>query len=292
MPQQWLFRLTDAYDYVGAGVKRTNLPASTPGRAVVASTGLHIQVGWPAPDLAAAAAAVASRTPAARVADMIGVLPDAVAVATLRHAVTIAPGLWSLPVGIAESDLGPATLELYEGEHALVTGPARSGKSTVLWTLADILRAGIGEIHIAGMGGRRSPLRECPALDRYAGRPGEAPAMLAQLRTVRSPVLLLIDDAESFDDADAAIATLLSADLPSLHVVAAGHNDQLRKLYGHWTKTVALAKSGVLLRPNVDMDGDLLGCVLPRRSPVSMAPAGRGYIVCNGEARIVQAARA
>jgi S-DNA-T family DNA segregation ATPase FtsK/SpoIIIE len=209
----------------------------------------------------------------------------------VQHAVTIAPGLWSLPVGIAESDLGPATLELYEGEHALVTGPARSGKSTVLWTLADILRAAIGEIHIVGMGGRRSPLRDCPALDRYAGRPGEAPAMLAQLRTVRGPALLLIDDAESFDDGDAAIATLLTADLPSLHVVAAGHNDQLRKLYGHWTKTVARAKSGLLLRPNVDMDGDLLGTVLPRRSPVSMAVPGRGYIVVNGEARIVQVAQ-
>ena len=54
---------------------------------------------------------------------------------------------------------------------------------------------------------------------------------------------------------------------------------------------MARAKSGVLLRPNVDMDGDLLGTVLPRRPPVSMAVPGRGYIVVNGEARIVQVAQ-
>ena len=29
-----------------------------------------------------------------------------------------------------ESDLGAAALVLYEGEHALIAGPARSGKST------------------------------------------------------------------------------------------------------------------------------------------------------------------
>jgi S-DNA-T family DNA segregation ATPase FtsK/SpoIIIE len=146
-----------------------------------------------------------------------------------------------------------------------------------------------GRVQLAGTGGRRSPLRDCADLDRYAAAGGAATAMLAQLRSVDEPVVLLIDDAEGFDDADGAIAGLLSAGRPDLHVVAAGRSDSLRTLYGHWTRVVRRSKTGVLLRPNIDLDGDLLGVMLPRRSPVRLG-AGRGYLVHNGEWDIVQMA--
>jgi DNA segregation ATPase FtsK/SpoIIIE, S-DNA-T family len=110
---------------------------------------------------------------------------------------------------------------------------------------------------------------------------------MAQLRSVDGPVVLLIDDAEGFDDADGAVAGLLAAGRPDLHVIAAGRSDSLRSLYGHWTQTVRRSKTGVLLRPNID--GDLLGVTLPRRSPVRLG-VGRGYLVHNGEWDIVQMA--
>lgn len=113
--------------------------------------------------------------------------------------------------------------------------------------------------------------------------------MLAQLRTLSGPVVVLIDDAESVDDADGAIAGLLSGAGPQLHVVVAGRSDALRAAYGHWTKAVRASKTGVLLRPNADLDGDLLGANLPRRAPVRML-VGRGYVVHNGELDIVQVA--
>ena len=47
---------------------------------------------------------------------------------------------WRVPVGVRESDLGPAVLCLYEGDHALVAGPARSGRSSLLAALAAGLR--------------------------------------------------------------------------------------------------------------------------------------------------------
>ncbi len=100
---------------------------------------------------------------------------------------------------------------------------------------------------------------------------------------------VLIDDAEGFDDADGAIAGLLSARRPHLHVVAAARADSLRSLYGHWTTDVRRSKVGLLLRPDVDLDGDLLGAGLPRRAPVPLT-AGRGYLVHNGESEIVQVA--
>jgi S-DNA-T family DNA segregation ATPase FtsK/SpoIIIE len=45
----------------------------------------------------------------------------------------------------------------------------------------------------------------------------------------------------------------------------------------------------VLLRPDVDFDGDLLAVRLPRRAPVAVTVA-RGWMVNGGEAEFIQAA--
>jgi S-DNA-T family DNA segregation ATPase FtsK/SpoIIIE len=288
--QKWLFRLPDPYDYSTMGVTRKDAPPAIAGRAVIAQNALQIQVGQPTPTLTAAVAAIAARHPrTARPAAPIAVLPEQVSLASLGAVSALSVEPWRIPFGVRESDLGVAELVLYEGEHALVAGPARSGQSTALATIAQSLRAGAGSdaLHLVATGGRRSPLRECPALDRFANAGGEATAMFAHLRTRTGPVVVLIDDAEDFDDADSAIADLLSTAGPDLHVVAAGRADSLRTKYGHWTKTVARSRTGVLLRPNIDYDGDLLGVALPRRAPVRMVD-GRGYAAQNGEVGIVQ----
>ncbi|GIF07977.1 FtsK/SpoIIIE domain-containing protein [Actinoplanes siamensis] len=284
--QRWLFRLPDPYDYVQVGLTRKDVPARRPGRMVALPAALQAQVGRPSPSPAAMTAAVAAKYPDAAVhAARIGVLPTTVPVAGLPTAV-LDREPWRLPLGVRESDLDTAWLTLYEGEHALIAGPARCGKSTTLLGLAAALR---GRAHLAATGGRRSPLRDCPGLDRFAPSGGAATAMLAELRTVDGPAVLLLDDAETFDDADGAIAGLLGAARPDLHVIAAGRSDSLRTLYGHWTQTLRRSKVGLLLRPNIDLDGDLLGVTLPRRAPVRLGP-GRGYLVHNGEWDIVQTA--
>jgi S-DNA-T family DNA segregation ATPase FtsK/SpoIIIE len=289
--QKWLFRLADPYDYVSLGLTVKDIPYATPGRAVVADSGLHIQLGRPQPSLAGAAAAVAGRyagsTPAAA---PVGVLPTEVALRALATGAHLGEEPWRIDIGVRETDLEVAQLVLYESEHAIVAGPARSGKSLTLWAIAETLAAarGDGELHLAGIGGRRSPLGDCPALDRYAGA-AEAGALLAQLRVQSGPVVLLIDDAEGFDDADGAISGLLGAGRGDLHVIAAARADSLRSLYSHWTKEVRQSKVGLLLRPNIDYDGELVGTTLPRRAPVQMT-VGRGYLSHNGEAEIIQVA--
>ena len=72
-------------------------------------------------------------------------------------------------------------------------------------------------------------------------------------------------------------------------MVAAGRSDDLRSLYSHWTRTVRKSRAGVLLQPNVDYDGELLGVTLPRRSPVAMT-VGRGYLASGGAVELLQAA--
>jgi S-DNA-T family DNA segregation ATPase FtsK/SpoIIIE len=285
--QKWLFRLADRYDYVSLGLTIKDVPPAMPGRAAMAPNGLQIQLGRPRAPLGEAAAAVAGRyltsTPAAT---PVGVLP---AEAAVSGAAELSDEPWRIPIGVRESDLGVAELVLYEGEHALVAGPARSGKSLTLWTIADVLAKAGGELMIAAVAGRRSPLPGCPALSRVAA-PAEAGAMLAQLRVHTGPIVLLIDDAEGIDDADGAIAGLLGAGRTDLHVVAAARADSLRTLYGHWTKEIQRSKAGVLLRPNIDYDGELVGANLPRRAPVQMV-TGRGYLAHNGELDIVQVAK-
>jgi S-DNA-T family DNA segregation ATPase FtsK/SpoIIIE len=290
--QRWLFRLGDEYDYLAAGLGRTELPADLPGRAVQAPNGLPIQVAKAMPSTAEVADAIAARhAQSPRSAVPIRALPAEVSFGSLGAVAEPAEEPWRVPFGVRESDLGVAGLVLYEGEHALVAGPARSGKSTTLLTLAESLRAGQrgGGLYLAGTGGRRSPLRGCPHLDRFAAGNGESTALFAHLHTVAGPAVLFVDDAEGFEDLDEAIAGLLGANLADLHVIAAGNADSLRSLYGHWTQTVRKSKVGVLLRPDVDYDGDLLGVTLPRRPPVSMPP-GRGYLAQNGECQVVHVA--
>ena len=49
------------------------------------------------------------------------------------------------------------------------------------------------------------------------------------------------------------------------------------------------SRCGILLQPNVDVDGDLLSARIPRRAPVVMT-VGRGYLCLNGGAALIQTA--
>ena len=284
--QRWLFRLADAYDYSAAGVPSRLAPPAVPGRCVLAETHLHAHVATPPGPLTEAVAHVAARwgTTAPK-PPVVGQLPTAVTVTELGVPAQVGPEPWRIPVGVRESDLAAGMLEVYEGEHLLVSGPARSGKSTLLLALAGSL--GSAGVAVWGVCGRRSPLPDA-GLERCAVGAEEVAALLAAARVHRGPLVLLVDDAEQFDDSDQAIAGLLSARTSDLLVVAAGRSDDLRSLYTHWTKTVRKARCGVLLQPNVDFDGDLLGVTLPRRAPVAVTP-GRGYLVSGGTVEFLQA---
>lgn len=288
--QKWVFRLGDPFDYSALGLDRKHMPQPIPGRAVVVSTRQQIQVARPLPDLDGAAARVASTYEGTtRRAATIGVLPDLVGLDELDRGAEIGSEPWIIPIGRRESDLGTAVLEVYDGEHITVAGPARSGKSTALSTIAAVVKGATPQTKIYAAGTRRSTLKDCAAVDRFAMPGGEENALFAVARAETGPVLLLIDDAHSFDDLDGTIKGLLTSGQPNLRVAAATSADTFRNLHGHWTKWLRQSKAGILLKPNIDLDGDLLGVTLPRRAPVAMI-RGRGYLVQNGETEVVQVA--
>ena len=62
----------------------------------------------------------------------------------------------------------------------------------------------------------------------------------------------------------------------------------MRAAYTDWVKGLRGYGRGILLQPNMDLDGDLLGARLPRRRP--SAVPGRGFAVDRGTASLVQVA--
>src|SRR5204863_1779219 len=90
-----------------------------------------------------------------------------------------------------------------------------------------------------------------------------------------SPCLLLIDDADCVDDPSGRLGDLLRQSHLHLRTVVAGRADALRTAYGHWTNVVRRSRRGVVLRPQVDLDGELWQMTLPRWAEVPFV-VGRG----------------
>ena len=176
-----------------------------------------------------------------------------------------------LVLGTGFDSLEPAVLCVPDGEHVLVAGPARAGRSTTLARLA----ASWGD---ANPGGLVLVVAPRPAPWSPAGVLAPLDAALHLLGTVPAgrPVLLIVDDAERVADPGDRLATLLTERRPGLFVAAAGRPDGLRSLFGHWTAVIRRSRIGVLAAACTDIDGDLLGELLPRRRPLPPRPAWPG----------------
>jgi S-DNA-T family DNA segregation ATPase FtsK/SpoIIIE len=106
----------------------------------------------------------------------------------------------------------------------------------------------------------------------------------------QGPLVVLIDDAEGVEDAGGLLERIVHGGVEDPCVVAAGRSDALRSQYGSWVRRVRTSRLGVLLQPEPDLDGDLLGVRLPRRTAVAPGP-GRGWLVAGGRLDLVQLAR-
>ena len=286
--QKLLLRLADPGDYPHFDVPRGSVPAAVPGRALVVATRQVVQIGHPGEDLAAAVAQVAQHWAyARRTALPVQLLPERIPAKQLRSAGAVAltgAEPWSIPVGFKDGDLSPAALRLYEHEHALIAGPPRSGRSSALITIAGSVLGAPDAPAVVAFAPRRSPLRELPEpvlvctdyaeLERVLDAAGE--------RT-----LLLVDDADTVPDTLGVLDRWIAKAGPGRHVIAAGRNDGVRRQYGLWTQRVRDGRCGVLLSPDHEQDGDLLGVPLPRGHRMAQLP-GRGYLVADGGLEGVQ----
>lgn len=296
LPTKIVLRMTDEDDYLSLGldaraVKGVKLP---PGRGYLEGSLLQVAIvgSDPSPEAQRAALVeLGSRvgTTGEERPARIELLPSSVALASIEP--SDRPLVASF--GVTESDLATAAMDLNEG-HLLVAGPYRSGRSTALSTIASMLNASTPAARLWLLAPRPTPLVNEGLWARVAVGAAQCEETLATVAADEheGPLILFIDDADELAEGPCAYALepLVKARGEGLRVVAAAETLALHRSFGGWLAELRKHKQGLLLDPDVDLDGDLLGVKLPRRQKRAFTP-GRGYQVTRGRIELVQTAR-
>ena len=258
---------------------RTPTAGLLAGRAVRAADGLEVQVARPGGgDFASAAAEVAANSaPAGRGPARIGSLPPRISFEELPGRALIEERLIDIRFAMGDLSLAPTGFALHDGEHALVLGPPRTGRTCTLAALGAAARgAGIEVVVVAD---RPGDLARLLAVE---------PVTVEALDDPDGRRLLLVDDADRVSDPSGLLARLAAGRDRSCHLVASATAERLRASYGHWLNEMRTCRTGVLFRPG-PLDGDLLGAALPARLDLPPVP-GRGLVVADGAAAAAQVA--
>ncbi len=254
---RWVLHLHDPHDGVTLGVPALSVPPAQPGRVYLAACGLTAQLVRPG---GAVHHGQPATEPSAPPAPRIDTVPPIVIASALAPGAR-RDGTAALPIGIDVTTGCTHVLRVHGGEHVLVVGGARTGRTTALAQLTAQWR----RLHPAGWVGaltlrRGGPLDALPPADLHD---------LCQLPHGR-PALLIVDDADRVDDADGRLAALAASG--HVCVFAAGKPDALRLSYGHWTGVVRRSRIGLVAAGGSELDGDLLGTLLPRHTSIAPRP--------------------
>lgn len=200
-------------------------------------------------------------------------------------------------VGVDE-ELRTAVVDLREG-HFLIAGPYRSGRTTTLMTAVRDLHASTPEVSLHLLAPRRSALTDLDLWTSAARGVEECDASVSTLSAQLGGdeadrlAVIVVDDGDELLDSGAtfALERLVRAGRDfNVRVLAAVEAHALHRSFGGWGAEIRKEKHGLLLDPDHDVDGDLLGCRLPRRRTTPFPP-GRGYLVRRGALSLIQVAR-
>jgi S-DNA-T family DNA segregation ATPase FtsK/SpoIIIE len=295
VPRRLVLRLANDDEYLNAGEPVGILsPKSPPGRAIMDGTEVQIAVLGGTSNgerQAAEISGLAGRLSSAGVAAArtIGVLPDEFR----RSSLGVPSTPERLIVAVGDRDLLPRGIPLDQGS-VLVTGPPRSGRTTALATIAQAAASiGIPLFHVHV---RHSALANAPFWGQVAHGPADGAELVTKLADVVGRLgrrtLVLVDDLADLADteADAALTELLRvAREHPLTVIGAVDNTAARRQYSGTIPEMRKDGIGLLLQPDTDSDGDLVGVTLPRRTRGAW-PEGRGYLAARGTAELVHVA--
>jgi S-DNA-T family DNA segregation ATPase FtsK/SpoIIIE len=196
-------------------------------------------------------------------------------------------------LGVHVDDLTRFALPLGAGPHFLVTGTARSGKSTLLRTWACSLARGpdARRLRLYVIDSRRQGLAALQTLAPvvgYSSEPGEGERLLetveAELHRLPAPVVVIVDDfGDNYDDGLTDVGRERLAALMRLgrnrpfHVLLAGRTSDLSaKSYVDPVKSLKEAQVGFMLGSGDDM---ILNTRLPYAERSKLLPVGEGYYV-------------
>nr|WP_246314386.1 FtsK/SpoIIIE domain-containing protein [Kineococcus aurantiacus] len=303
-----LLRLTDRADAALVGLSARQVPERMPrGRVLLARTGgQEAQVAVlgedpSGPAQVAALAALAERLRArdaglarARRPFRLDSLPAQLDFGQAMALTPTGSGRLVALVGVGGDDLTGLGPDLLAGAGtAVVAGPARSGRSTVLLTMAHALLEQGAQLVVAAP--RPSPLRD------LAGRPGVRAVLTGQDLTVAElepvlgaaagPAVLVVDDAELLRNcaADGWLAGFVSrAGRDGSGVLLAGETSEVASGFSNWQVPLRRNRCGVLIAPADALAGDLVGVRVPRSALGASAQPGRVLLhTGDGELRTV-----
>ncbi|MCU1344221.1 MAG: putative FtsK/SpoIIIE family protein [Acidimicrobiia bacterium] len=286
-----VLRMADPSSYLLLGLRPRDVGVLPAGRAVSAPDGGQVQL------------ARVNSGDVARVAETVGEPARHVAperrprsVRVLGHEVGLfelpAPQFsdrgWVLPVGL-DRRLRPVSLTLTAGGSALVVGPAGSGKTTALATLAAIVGAGLGDDGaVTVVLDMKSGAPDMTGVDLVDHQDGQGLAA-ALARHNGRPHLVLVDDAELVPESLAASVAKIVAERDNRrHVIIAGRPETVRSA-GHFSSAARAGRSGILLQPS-PVEGDIFRTTLPTRA-LNGLPPGRGVVVNLGVVHVAQLGR-
>ncbi len=269
--------------YSNVGISTRNLPSFVPGRALVGSPPMVVQViDWEAAVELGAVKLSALEAPPS----MDGLSSDVSR--QLLPVAKVEPNL-AIPIGLSDNTRDPAQLVLRAGEHALIAGPSRSGRTNALRVIASQLRAADRSLVLVGVTATiGSPLLSEGVFD-AGGPPEDLESVLRASLEERRRWVVLVDDAEVMELDNGALYDIARKSPANVTIIAAVRSSSVRQNYGHWTRFVRASSTGLLLQPDPTVDGELLGVRLPRGQRFD-AFVGRGYLVQAGEVDVVQVA--
>jgi S-DNA-T family DNA segregation ATPase FtsK/SpoIIIE len=288
--QQLATQLSDPYDYVSLGLRPRRATGRPPGRGVDGSTGLELQLADP-PTIDAALADLVERAPwgdDAAGPPPVPRLPEAVPADGLVAGAVGVDRPWFVPIGTGAAALETVGVHLRPGDHVVVLGPPRAGRSTLLVTLANQVRRLLPSALLVGLAPRRSPIPEL-ALTAEFRTADHLASFIAAMSDDTPPWFALIDDADQVADDHGALADALQTGVSGGHVIAAARTDRFPLGSGRWGSALVGAGPAVVLWPDPhdthpwDLPPPLVST--SRRVP------GRGVLLDDGVAETVQVAR-
>lgn len=299
---KFAFRLPDRSDFSMISLNARNIPEDIePGRMFRSESGLETQIAVLSDDLsgAAQAAAVAAIGEAATERDAavprslrpfrVDVLPSRLGFEEAWEMRDVqaqeSSKLWAL-VGVGGDELMGFGPNLADGIPAfIIGGPAKSGRSTVLKSMAlTYLQQGVRLVIAAP---RPSPMRD------LAGREGvlqvfteddidedEVHDLLKQA-SPDEPIAVLVDDAEMLTNCDAGDEFKAIARRGAERgwaLVLAGDEEEVASGFSGWQVEAKKARRGVALSPQDPSAGDLIGIRLNRGSVGDQVQPGKGLL--------------
>ena len=300
-----VFKLAEKDDYRLAGLNPRDLPDSVPpGRAFRGGSGAEVQVALLATDASGQGQATALQSIAAycRSRDeglhptqrpfRVDVLPSYVSFADAWQLRPASAGpLWGL-VGVGGDTLAALGPDLATGTPCfIVAGPAKSGRSTILLTMArSFLAAGTPVVLAAP---RPSPLRALAGVPGVLGlfdRAELGDSELAEaLASFSGPGVVLVDDAELLRDCDAAgqLSRLIALGGDAGRaLVLGGDAESIGLGFSGWQVEAKRARRGCLTAPSTIPDGDLIGARLSR-DVLGQPPHPGRCLLHTGDGRLI-----